>query len=166
MLVERIRDGELDLAIITHVDSRGPAEVVRAEQLLWVTSARHNVHEEEPLPLALGRPVCCWRQSATEALDAAGRPYRILYVSWHSPAVGAAVLAGLAVAVLPESAVRPGMRVLGAREGFPELPFCRIGLLRGRGERNRTADALAEQVRRSLDNLGVGALERLPQAAE
>jgi DNA-binding transcriptional LysR family regulator len=166
ILLERIRDRELDLAIITHVDSRGPAEVVRAEQLLWVTSARHSVHEMEPLPLALGRAVCCWRQSATEALDTAGRRYRILYESWHSPAVGAAVMAGLAVAVLPESAVRPGMRVLGAREGFPDLPFCKIGLLRGRGEPNRLADALADQVRRSLDNLGLGRVSGMAEAAE
>jgi DNA-binding transcriptional LysR family regulator len=166
MLVERIRDGELDLAIITHVDSRGPAEVVRAEQLLWVTSARHAVHEQQPLPLALGRPVCGWRQSATEALEASGRRYRILYESWHSPAVGAAVMAGLAVAVLPESAVRPGMRVLASRDGFPELPFCKIGLLRGRGEPNRLADALAEQVRHSLDNLGSGRLDGMMVAAE
>ena len=118
--------------------------MVRAEQLLWVTSARHAVHEAAPVPLALGRPTCGWRRSACDALESAGRAHRILYVSWHSPAVGAAVMAGLAVGVLPESAVRPGMRILGPREGFPDLPYCRIGLIRGRREPNRLADALAE----------------------
>lgn len=162
MLVNRIRDGELDLAIITHVDGFGSSEIVRAEQLLWVTSARHGVHADDPVPLALGRPNCDWRRSAADALEAAGRPYRILYVSWHSPAVGAAVMAGLAVGVLPESAVRPGMRILGLRDGFPELPYCRIGLMQAR-ERNPLADALAQQIRQSLDNL---AGDHLAQAAE
>src|ERR671910_400609 len=66
---------EADLAIITHIDRRGPSEIVRVEQLLWVTSARHGVHEETPVPLALGRPTCEWRQSATVALERAGRPF-------------------------------------------------------------------------------------------
>ena len=76
-LIERVQHGDLDLAIITHVDRRGPSEIVRIEQLLWVTSARHGVHEETPIPLALGRPSCDWRHSATEALESADRPFRV-----------------------------------------------------------------------------------------
>lgn len=153
-LIERVQHGDVDLAIITHVDRRGPSEIVRIEQLLWVTSARHAVHEERTIPLALGRPNCDWRHSATEALESADRPFRILYVAWHSTAVGAAVLAGLAVSVLPESAVRPGMRILGPSDGFPALPSCKIGLIRARREENPLADALGFHIKQSLDNLG------------
>jgi DNA-binding transcriptional LysR family regulator len=153
-LIERVQHGDLDLAIITHIDRRGPSEIVRIEQLLWVTSARHAVHEETPIPLALGRPNCDWRHSATEALESADRPFRILYVAWHSTAVGAAILAGLAVSVLPESAVRPGMRILGPSDGFPALPSCKIGLIRARQEENPLADALGFHIKQSLDNLG------------
>ena len=162
-LMDRVQNGDLDLAIITHVDRRGPSEIVRAEQLLWVTSARHAVHEEAPIPLALGRPTCDWRQSATEALERSNRPFRILYVSWHSTAVGAAVVAGLAVSVLPESAIRSGMRILGPSDGFPALPSCKIGLIRSRREANPLADALGFHIKQSLDNLGS---QRVPTAAE
>jgi DNA-binding transcriptional LysR family regulator len=162
-LIDRVQDGDLDLAIITHVDRRGPSEIVRVEQLLWVASGRHTVHEEAPVPLALGRPTCDWRQSATGVLESANRPFRILYVSWHSTAVGAAVMAGLAVSVLPESAIRSGMRILGPSDGFPALPSCKIGLIRGRREASPLADALAFHIKQSLDNLG-GA--RLAPAAE
>jgi DNA-binding transcriptional LysR family regulator len=156
-LLDRIQSGgDLDLAIITHVESRGPSEIIRVEQLLWVTSSRHCIHETDPLPLALGRPTCDWRQSATEALEGAGRPFRILYVSWNSTAVGAAVLAGLAVSVLPESAIRSGMRILSPRDGFPALPSCKIGLVRNRHDPTPLADALAQEIRQSLDNLGGG----------
>jgi DNA-binding transcriptional LysR family regulator len=165
-LIDRVQNGDLDLAIITHVDRHGPSEIVRIEQLLWVSSARHGVHEERPIPLALGRPTCDWRHSATDALESAGRPFRILYVSWHSTAVGAAVLAGLAVSVLPESAVRSGMRVLGPSDGFPALPSCKIGLIRNRRETNPLADALGFHIRQSLDNLGSGRVSPLIAAAE
>ena len=153
-LIDSLRAQELDLAIVTQVEGRDPAGVFRSEPLLWVTSARHAVHEEDPLPLALGRPSCGWRRSAASALEERGRRFRVAYVSWNSTAVGAAVAAGLAVSVLPESAVKSGMRVLGARDGFPALPACKIGLLRASGEPNELADVLAAQIRSSLDNLG------------
>jgi DNA-binding transcriptional LysR family regulator len=153
MLVDRVQNNDLDLAIITHVETRGPAEIVRQERLLWVSSIRHAVHEEAVLPLALGRPTCNWRQAATERLERQGRAYRILYASWNSNAVGAAVLAGLAVGVLPESAVRQGMRLLGPSEGFPPLPSCKIGLLRNRHETSQLTEALAGHIVSSLDNL-------------
>jgi DNA-binding transcriptional LysR family regulator len=162
-LIDRVQSGDLDLAIITHVDRRGPSEIVRVEQLLWVTSSRHAVHEETPVPLALGRPNCDWRQSATEALESIRRPFRIQYVSWHSTAVGAAVLAGLCISVLPESAIRAGMRILGPSDGYPALPSCKIGLIRNRGEDNPLADALGDHIRQSLDNLASGRVA-LPMA--
>lgn len=160
MLVSRIAAADLDLAIITHVESRGQADIVRRERLLWVTAARHTVHETTPLPLALGRNVCTWRLAATGKLDEIGKPYRVLYSSWNSTAVGAAVLAGLAVSVLPESALRPGMRVLGPSDGFPTLPSCKIALLRNSVEASPLADALAALIISSLDNLsGAQSLE-------
>jgi DNA-binding transcriptional LysR family regulator len=157
MLIERLQANDLDLAIVTHVDRRGPSEIIRRERLLWVASQRHTVHEETPVPLALGRPTCDWRLAATERLDAIGRAHRVLYASWNSNAVGAAVIAGLAVGVLPESAVRPGMRVLGPSDGFPPLPSCKIGLLRNPLEESGLAVALAGHIVSSLDNLRAAA---------
>ena len=111
------------------------------------------MHETPTLPLALGRASCTRRQAATHGLEAAGRAYRVLYSSWNSNAVGAAVLAGLAVSVLPESAIRPGMRILTAGDGFPSLPSCKIGLIRNKLEPSPLSEALAGHIVSSLDNL-------------
>ncbi len=156
------RRGDLDLAIVTEAEQAGAVETVRGEALLWVGSNRHRIHTEATVPLALGRPNCRWRMRALASLEQAGRPNRILFVSWSSTAVGAVVLAGLAVSVLPESALKPGMRLLGPADGFPALTGCRIGLMRHRGrDPNPTADALAMQIRQSLDNLrGRGGVAR------
>ncbi|MES1155416.1 MAG: LysR substrate-binding domain-containing protein [Pseudorhodoplanes sp.] len=160
-LLERIEANELDLAIITTHEGQRPSETFRRERLLWVTSNRHPTHHEEPLPLALGRSSCGWRRMALESLESIGRPHRLLYTSSNAVAVAAAVLAGLGVSVLPESGLRPGMRVLTPADGFPELPFCRIGLVRNPHESSALADALAEHIVSSLDNLSEAA-----QAAE
>ncbi len=152
-LLQRIDGNEIDLAIVTNCESKRASETFRRERLLWVTSNRHSIHLEPRLPLALGRPSCIWRRSAVERLESIGRPYRVLYSSSNAGAVAAAVLAGLAVSVLPESGLRPGMRVLTAAEGFPELSTCRIGLVRNAHESSALADALAEHIISSLDNL-------------
>ncbi|MGE0563758.1 MAG: LysR substrate-binding domain-containing protein [Pseudolabrys sp.] len=152
-LLERIDGNDLDLAIITDCESKRASETFRRERLLWVASNRHPTHMEEPVPLALGRPTCSWRRAAIERLDSIGRPYRVLYTSSNAGAVAAAVLSGLAVSIMPESGLRTGMRVLTPADGFPELSSCRIGLVRNSHESSTLADALAEHIISSLDNL-------------
>ena len=152
-VLECIDANEIDLAIITNCESKRASETFRRERLLWVTSNRHPTHMEEKVPLALGRPTCSWRRTAIEKLESIGRNYRLLFSSPNAGAVAAAVLAGLAISVLPESGLRPGMRVLTSKEGYPELPSCRIGLVRNAHESSALADALAEHIISSLDNL-------------
>ncbi len=160
-LIHLMREGNLDLAIITYVRGDGLGEVIRQEPLLWVTAAQGGSEREEVLPLALGRPTCQWRRTALDGLATIGRPYRVLYTSWSATAITAAVVAGLAVTVLPESALRPGMRVLSEADGLPRLPKVEIGLVRSWLQPTTPiVAALADHIVSSLDNLTV------PQAAE
>ncbi|ADZ71909.1 LysR substrate-binding domain-containing protein [Polymorphum gilvum] len=161
-LVDLVAANELDVAIVTHVlrPGRERDEVIRREPLLWVASARHAVENEDVLPLALGRATCDWRKAALAALNGIKREHRLLYSSWNSTAVGAAVLAGLAISVLPESALRSGMRVLCEADGFPKLPDCEIAVMRSWHQHSRVTEALVEHIMSSLDNLSV------PQAAQ
>ncbi len=152
MLVQALRNDEIDIAIITHVPARGHQAplIARREPLYFVTSERHNVHEEDPLPLALGSTHCCWRRTALACLGEVGRANRVAFSSWSAGAVSAAVLAGLAVSVLPQSALKPGMRVLGPEDGFPRLPHAEIGVLRSASADTPLADALVEHILASL----------------
>jgi DNA-binding transcriptional LysR family regulator len=153
-LLEQVNRGGIDLALVTHVPEHGYAEIVRREPLLWVTSANHQVHEEPVLPLAFGRPTCVWRHKALEALSPTKREYRVLFTSWSATVISASILSGLAVSVLAECSLRPGMRVLTEADGFPKLPEVEIGLIRARGKQSPIVDAMAQHVIESLDNLG------------
>jgi DNA-binding transcriptional LysR family regulator len=158
-LVEHVRRGNLDIAIISHDGEKGSAEVVRREPLLLVASANHSVHTEEILPIAVGRPSCLWRRAACDMLDQMNREYRILFTSWSATVIIASVLSGLAVSVLPECALRPGMRILGESDGFGALPDVKIGILRGHSAQPQIVDALAQHISESLDNITVGTPE-------
>ena len=153
-LAEKLERGELDVALVTHNPHRRPtAEVVRTEPLYWVGSLNHQAHESRPLPIAVGRRSCTWRQLACSALDSAGREYQILFTSWSSTVVASAVLAGLAVSLLPESALRPGMRILTASEGFPALAPIQIGIMKRPGVPAALLNAVTEHIAASLDNI-------------
>ena len=138
---------ELDLALVSCTPDIDPqrVEIVRSERLLWVTSSRHDVHREAVLPVALSHAGCSWRQLALDALEQAGRRYRIAYASANSIAISAAVLADLAVAAIPAIVLRPGMRVLGAGDGLPGLGTFDIGLIRS-SDISSAGEALARHL--------------------
>ncbi|MEO3998169.1 LysR substrate-binding domain-containing protein [Mesorhizobium sp. CAU 1732] len=152
-LIDHLKRGHLDIAIVTH--DRNSSEVVRREPLLWVTSANHSIHADDVLPLAVGRTSCMWRRAACDMLDQMGRDYRILFTSWSATVIIAAVLSGQAVSVLPECALRPGMRILGEADGFGALPDVRIGIMRGHSSQPEIVDALARHISDSLDNISI-----------
>jgi DNA-binding transcriptional LysR family regulator len=157
-LMEMARTGDIDLSIVTACGEANTS-VVRQEPLLWVTSQAHGIEQEDVLPMALAKAPCIWRSAALDGLASVGRKYRILYTSGNSTAISAAVLAGLAVTVFPESALRPGMRVLSEAEGFPRLPICEIGIIRSWSRpASPIVDKLAEHIVSSLDNLSVPAV--------
>jgi len=158
-LVEHIKRGNLDIALVTHNDARAQSEVVRREPLLWVSSQNHATHEQAVLPMAFGRPNCVWRRAACDVLDRQNRDYRVLFSSFSATVIAAAVLSGLAISVLPECALRPGMRVLGEADGFGPLPDCRIGIMRGQTSQPELVEALARHICESLDNITVPASE-------
>ena len=131
-LLERIDANELDLAIITTTET--PAAVgdvpPRAAAVGDVESPRARITRIRCRSRSAGK-AARWRRIALECLEKrrSSAPASCSRARMPAP-VAAAVLAGLAVSVLPESGLRPGMRVLTPADGFPELPYCRIGLVR------------------------------------
>ncbi|WP_137390086.1 LysR substrate-binding domain-containing protein [Rhodoligotrophos defluvii] len=155
-LTQNTMSGRLDMSIITCQPNSFAGEVLRSEPLVWATSARHDVHHQKVVPLAVSTPNCSWRQMATDALSDWHRPYRIAYASSNSVAISAAVTSGLAVAAIPEFLVRPGMRVLTEADGFPRLGEFQIALVRAPGMQGGPQLALAEHVTESLSRTRTG----------
>ncbi|MEM6665201.1 MAG: LysR substrate-binding domain-containing protein [Pseudomonadota bacterium] len=153
-LVQSMRDGSLDLSIISCELETPGAELIRREQMVWVSSAEHCTHEQPVLPFAVSQVGCAWRTVALEALNDAGVDYRIAYISSNGAAVAAAVTTGLAVAAMPIGLVRSDMRVLGVEEGMPPMRSIGIGILEGPDRQNPAIEALTRTVRENLANLG------------
>lgn len=152
-LSEKLAKGDLDIALVTHNPRARASDVVRTEPLCWVGSSNHPLPENAPVPLAVGRRDCQWRQAACAALDAEGKEYQVLFTSWSSTVVAAAVLAGMAVSVLPESALRTGMKVLTQADGFPALAPVQIGIMKRPGLSPSLSNAICNHITACLDNI-------------
>lgn len=151
LLDQMLRRDELDLALISCAVVDDPGELIHREPMAWVVSAKHLVHEMDPVPLAMTEPGCQMRSHALAALDRAERPYRIAYSSRSYTGLAVFVTTGLAVAAVAESSVTAQMRVLTEADGYPKMPPVDVGLKRAPGARTeaveKLADALMDSVR-------------------
>jgi DNA-binding transcriptional LysR family regulator len=133
VLAHDLERGELDLALFKR-DAQGggsgaPAIATWPERLRWIASSRHPIDVRGAVPLAVYGQGCLYRNRAIHALEAAGRTWHIAYTSPNLPGILAAVSAGLGVSVLPDAAIGPEHRVLGAAQGFPAIPNTELALV-------------------------------------
>lgn len=149
-LANHIRNGELDLSVVTFNGGDIHGEALMSAELLWVTSARHQTHLAKVLPFAASGVFCGWRKLAVKKLEEQKREFRVAYVSPNFSTICAVVQQGLAVAAMPRICVKPGMRILTEAEGFPTLGAFEIGLMQKPGKISRAAEALAQHVRDGL----------------
>jgi DNA-binding transcriptional LysR family regulator len=150
-LLERLGDGDLDLALISagNEPAGWPCTPLWRGPLIWVTSTRYAPHRQNPLPLALAHTTCAWRRAALGALDAAGRSYRVAYTSGTQAGTHAPVIAGLAVTVSAMTWLPEGLRQVRPEEELPPLPEFGILLARTPSAQEPVTDALASHIEAS-----------------
>lgn len=141
-----IDEGNLDLAVVFSNPGEEKGEILFYDPVVWATSKKLLVHEEDPLPLALFENDCIWRAWALEAMDRMARSYRIAYSSASVAGVQAAVASGLAVAVLGKSTLPEGARVLTHNDGFPRLPGSNITLQQKAGRQSEAVEFMARSI--------------------
>lgn len=145
-LMASVARAEIDLAIVTGMPAFKIGQLVAQEELVWVTSARGAAHLDNPVPLAMLPPGNIFRDYGLAALESVGRIWRMSCISESLSGIQAAVLAGIAVAVVGKSSVLPGMRILGRADTFPTLPKVDLVLYRSARSANPVAEALASVI--------------------
>ncbi|HEY8581255.1 MAG TPA: LysR substrate-binding domain-containing protein [Beijerinckiaceae bacterium] len=149
-LLDRFRAGAFDLVLVKREPASGGSGVrVWREPLVWVAGDRELPPDDELLPLVVSPDPCVYRKRACEALEAAGRRFRVAYVCGSLAGSQAAVRSGLGVTVLPKEMAPPGLRVLtGGR--LPELEDTEIALI-GDAPLSPPAERLRDHIVRSLE---------------
>ncbi len=143
---QALEDNEIDLAVHAVESPSAEMTLLRNEKIGWVTSKHHQAHLQDPLPLALFDRACWWRDRALDALNDAGKSYRVVFSSESVTGINAAVAAGVAIAVVGESSMRDNFRVLSSADGFPALPASALVLEQGAGFDAGVAEAMSHVI--------------------
>jgi DNA-binding transcriptional LysR family regulator len=91
-----------------------------------------------------------WTTGAEQALEAAGRAYRLAYASSSLSGLVGMARSGQAVIVLTRTAVPDDLQILTAAQGFPDLPSVGVTLAFDREAPTALTAAFAAHVRKFL----------------
>ncbi|PRD45110.1 LysR family transcriptional regulator [Phyllobacterium phragmitis] len=131
-LRKRLDERRLDITMINvsnTVPKTNDVEVLMTEQLVWAGAKCGTAHERDPLPLSMWEEGCAWRGNASEALEKAGRNYRVAYMSAHTTGQRSAILADLAIAPFGRTLLGEGIVALGPEHGLPPLGSYQLGVV-------------------------------------
>lgn len=140
----------LDLVLVMHAAGSHRGRILQRDRAIWAAAPGFAVPATGPIPLAVAPRGCLFRDWALAALDRAGRPWRIAYLSQSISAASAAVAAGLAVGVFKAGLMPQGLVPLDAAGGFPALPDIEIALHRSAGHAAPAVTVLGDFIEASL----------------
>lgn len=146
----RLERGQLDMALLVMPADAPPSprciNLLGFTQPVWVAAHNYMPDIGKPVPLALHGKGCPYRTVAVDALSEQGRRWRAVITSAGASALETAIGAGLAIGIVDRAQVRPFMRILGADDGFPELPAHELRLIQAPGELSEAGQVLAKMI--------------------
>ena len=119
-----------DLILALQDDPSDPLEdQIKVDDLVWVTSSKHQAHLQPVTPIIAAPEGCIYRNRGTQILSAAEQPWRIVYTIPDLTGIEAAIEEGLGVTVLAKSTVPNNLQIIKPSDKFPELGKIGISLI-------------------------------------
>lgn len=119
-LASLVADERLDMALVEMPALSDGGLRLRQHQLVWVRGESQPLDPSSPIPLVMFPSDCFYRESAINALQRQGIPFRIAFTSHSRAGVIAAIRAGLGIGVFPEGTLATGL--IPIAQSLPPLP--------------------------------------------
>jgi DNA-binding transcriptional LysR family regulator len=145
-LRRRLDAGHLDLIFVKTAPGSTDGRLVRRDTMVWVAHEKTVVERHETVPLIAYRGPSVSRQIAIDALEAAGRTWRITCNTREVNGVLAAVRAGIGIAVFPRSLIPGDLVTVSDRFGLPELEDIEFRLLENTTAAREPVEALTTAI--------------------
>lgn len=163
-LLEKLDEGELDLALTIRHGPVGKGEVVGRENLVWVAGADFVNDPDAPLALAVNPEGCIYRSYGLTGLAQIQRSWRVVYVSASPTGINMALQSGMAASIKASRSVPEGCRILDGEPGIPALPHADVELHRAPTALSDVADGFVGLLLHEIDE--TDKVELLPGAEE
>lgn len=120
-LLRRLRAGQLELIFIKYMTGTGEGTLVQRDRLVWVGHSKTTLDDGAPVPLIAYQAPSLSRQMSIDALEQAGRTWRITCNTREINGVLAAARAGIGLAVFPQSLIPEDLVQVTNRFDLPAL---------------------------------------------
>lgn len=107
---------------------------VWSEPLKWVGNI-NLLSPDKPIPLVLSPQPCVYRRAAIDALEKAGRSWRLVFSSTSYTSSVAAVKAGMGITVMPSTMISDELVEIEEKY-MPNLPDTHVSLLKQKADNN------------------------------
>ena len=134
VLIDRVKKSILDLALITcdtGYNGTQNSEILMREKLVWAGLKGGVASEKTPLPVSVWEEGCTWRNAGLKSLEKQGIEHRVAFQSANISGQKAAILADLAIAPIPISAISGDIVQVAKMANLSPLPDYAMGLIIG-----------------------------------
>jgi DNA-binding transcriptional LysR family regulator len=145
-LHRRLAAGQLDLIFIKQAPGAAEGTKVSTDQMVWMGLDGIQLGPGEPVPLVSYQDPSMSRRMAIDALESAGRTWRITCNTREVNGVLSAVRAGLGVAVFPRTLIPADLVKVSNRLGLPEVGDVEFTLIANPLSATDPVDALSSAI--------------------
>ncbi len=146
-LRRRLASGQLDLIFVKqNTGEYEDGTRVAGDPMVWMAQERLQLDADQPVPLITYQAPSLSRQMAIDALEAAGRTWRITCNTRDVNGILAAVRAGIGVAVFPYSLIPADLVKVSVRFSLPDLGDVDYVLVANPGAAREPVEALTSAI--------------------
>ena len=154
-LHRRLKAGALDLVFVKWVSGTQEGEVVKQDTFAWVGLEETVLEPGAPVPVIVYPAPSLSRKMALDALEQAGKTWRVTCTTKQISGVLAAVRAGIGIAAMPTSLVPDDLKIITKRFSLPPVGDVDFTLIRNPVANTEVVDALTRAIMgRKLTPLG------------
>ncbi|MDO5752740.1 MULTISPECIES: LysR family transcriptional regulator [unclassified Arthrobacter] len=145
-LHRRLKAGALDLVFVKWVSGAQEGEVVKQDTFAWVGLEQTVLEPGAPVPVIVYPAPSLSRKLALDALEDAGRTWRVTCTTKQISGVLAALRAGIGIAVMPTSLVPEDLKIITRRFDLPPVGDVDFTLIRNPLANTEVVDALTQAI--------------------
>ncbi|WP_425863152.1 LysR family transcriptional regulator [Arthrobacter sp. TWP1-1] len=145
-LHRRLKAGALDLVFVKWMSGTQEGEVVKTDTFAWVGLDQTVLEPGAPVPVIAYPAPSLSRKLALDALENAGRTWRVTCTTKQISGVLAALRAGIGIAVMPTSLVPEDLKVITRRFDLPPVGDVDFTLIRNPLANTEVVDALTRAI--------------------
>lgn len=154
-LIPLFEKGELDIVVAGKESYQGNCRSLMQEPLFWVVGKDTDASQHETLPLVLFPSPCSFRKIATESLQNDNREWEIPFTGTSIASIQTAVLAGMGISILPQGALKEGIKKAPSHLGLPELPMHPLVIITDEQKKNDARDVFISYLESEINKLKV-----------